>query len=92
MVLSPCYAYDVTNLHGIKHRKLQHQLGEGLDAVEGGGGAAGLEDEPPLGDEHGALGQHVGGDLGVGHGGDDLALGQPEHLLQHNSAQIYICS
>ena len=89
MVLSPCYAYDVTNLHGIKHRKLQHQLGEGLDAVEGGGGAAGLEDEPPLGDEHGALGQHVGVHLGVPRGRHDRAVHDGQQLLETGSAKHF---
>ena len=72
--------------------ELGHQPDQPLDAVKGRGGAAGLQHEPPPGDEERTLGQHVGGDLRVGHEGNDLALGQPEHLFQINPAKIYLQS
>ena len=70
--------------------ELGHQPDQPLDAVKGRGGAAGLQHEPPPGDEERTLGQHVGGDLRVGHGGNDLALGQPEHLFQINPVKIFL--
>ena len=81
---------NAIQIHGGLLGELGHQPDQPLDAVEGRGGAAGLQDESPPGDEERTLGQHVGGDLRVGHGGDDLALGQPEHLLQLNPAKIYL--
>ena len=55
-----------THLHGVKLGVLCDQPGQVLDAVQGGGGAAGLQDKPPPRDEHRALGQHVGVHLGEG--------------------------
>ena len=61
-------------LHSVKLGVLGDQPGEVLYAVQGCGGAAGLQDEPPPRDEHRALRQHVGVHLGVPSGGDDRAV------------------
>ncbi len=57
-------SYIPTLRHGVKLGVLGDQPGQVLDAVQGRGGAAGLQDEPSPRDEHRALGQHVGVHLG----------------------------
>ena len=55
---------------------LLHQPQDLLHAVQGRGGATSLENYPPLGDEEGALGQHIGIYLRVSKVGNNLTLGQ----------------
>ena len=69
-------------LHCVKLGVLGDQPGELLDAVQGRGGAAGLQDEPSPRDEHRALGQNVGVHPGVPGGGDDSAVHDGEKILQ----------
>ena len=71
-----------THLHGVKLGVFGNQPGQVLDAVQGGGGAAGLQDEPPPRDEHRALWQHVGVHLGVLGGRDDRAVHDREEVFQ----------
>ena len=70
-----------THLYGVKLGVFGDEPGQVLDAVQGRGGAAGLQYEPPPRDEHGALGEHVGVHLGVPGGRDDGAVHDGEKIL-----------
>ena len=79
-------------LHCVKLGVLGDQPGELLDAVQGRGGAAGLQDEPSPRDEHRALGQHVGVNPGVPGGGDDSAVHDGEEILQPRPEMMSLVS
>ena len=70
-----------THLHGVKLGVLGDEPGQMLDAVQGRGGAAGLQDEPPPRDEHRALGEHIGVHLGVPGGRDNGAVHDGKEIL-----------
>ena len=48
------------HLDGVESGEPLGQVRQVLEALEGGGGATGLQDEPTLRHEHGALAQDVG--------------------------------
>ena len=56
------HAISATTAHldGVESGEPLGQVSQVFEALEGGRGAAGLEDEPTLRHEHGALAQHVG--------------------------------
>ncbi len=70
------------HLHSVEAGVLLDQPEEVVDALQRCRGAAGLEDEPAPGHEHGALAQHVRVQLAVAGGRDDAALDVAQHPLQ----------